>query len=265
MPRPVYVIGDVHGEIKKLIHLLQEATLLGHDLSWQGRNAMLWFIGDLVDRGPDGIGVVDLVMRLQVEAAKVGGWVGSLLGNHELLLLAAYRFGRRSTGLGSNFLSRWKQNGGSRKDIARLNQQHLDWFANLPAMACVENRLLIHADAPFYLRYGRSIEEVNAAIRALLKKSDALAWEELLDDFSRRGIFTHERSGEELACRFLAIFGGQQLIHGHTPISSLLRCRPRQVIQPLLYANSQCVNIDGGMFLGGPGFLYSLPDLPSDM
>lgn len=201
MPQSIYIVGDVHGQLKKLLHLLQAAALLGHDLSWKGGNTTLWFIGNLVDRGPDGIGVVDLIMRLQVEAAEAGGEVSSLLGNHELLLLAAYRFGRRSTGLGSNFLSRWKQNGGSRKDLARLSLQHLDWLANLPAMACVDNRLLLHADAPFYLRYGRSIEEVNTAIRAVLRKSDALAWEELLDDFSRRGLIAADRvhdNGDQL-------------------------------------------------------------------
>src|SRR5579871_3475958 len=108
---PTYVIGDVHGQLKKLVRLLREAYIVREDLSWQAGDATLWFIGDLVDRGPDSIGVLDLVMRLQREAVQAGGQVASLLGNHELLMLAAYRFGRRSTGLGSNFISRWRQNG----------------------------------------------------------------------------------------------------------------------------------------------------------
>ena len=52
-----------------------------------GRDARLWLVGDLVDRGPDGVGVIELVRRLQRE-----GDVHCLLGNHELLLLAARRF-----------------------------------------------------------------------------------------------------------------------------------------------------------------------------
>lgn len=256
--QPIYIIGDVHGELKKLVKLLQDAQLLGDDLSWTAGNAILWFIGDLVDRGPEGIAVIDLVMRLQTEAAAANGQVACLLGNHELLLLAAYRFGRRSTGLSSNFLSKWKQNGGSHKDLAGLTARHLDWLTELPAMAYVENRLLIHADAPFYIRYGRSVAEVNTAIRAMLRKSDALAWEELLEDFARRGAFAYSESGEEFACRFLNIFGGQQLVHGHTPISSIVRSLPKNVTTPLIYAGGQCVNVDGGMFLGGPGFIYHL-------
>ena len=123
-PRPIYIIGDVHGHLKKLVKLLQDAQLIDAERSWKASTAMLWFMGDFVDRGPDGIAVLDLVMRLQTEAAAAGGSVSSLLGNHEMLLLAAYRFGRRSTGLGSNFLTRWKQNGGNRKDISGLTLRH---------------------------------------------------------------------------------------------------------------------------------------------
>ena len=110
-PRPIYIIGDIHGHLKKLVKLLQDEQLIDAEHSWKAGTAILWFMGEFVDRGPDGIAVLDLVMRLQAEAAAAGGSVKSLLGNHEMMLLAAYRFGRRSTGLGSNFLTRWKQNG----------------------------------------------------------------------------------------------------------------------------------------------------------
>ncbi len=256
--QPVHLIGDVHGQLKKLLKLLQDTGLINEKHSWTGRDAILWFLGDFVDRGPDGISVLDLVMRLQNEAMAAGGQVASLLGNHEALLLAAYRFGRRSTGLGSNFLSRWKQNGGHRKDIAGLTRQHLDWMAQLPAMARVGDYLLIHADAPLYLNFGNTVDEVNAAFLKILSRSDALDWEEMLEAFARRGAFMNDLQGDAFAGRFLKQFGGRQLIHGHTPISSALRCPPKNVTKPWVYANGQCVNIDGGMFLGGPGFVYQL-------
>jgi diadenosine tetraphosphatase ApaH/serine/threonine PP2A family protein phosphatase len=257
-PQPTYIIGDVHGHLKKVVKLLQDTQLIDAEYSWKAGTATLWFMGDSVDRGPDGIAVLDLIMRLQAEATAAGGSIVSLLGNHEMMLLAAYRFGRRSTGLGSNFLARWKQNGGNRKDIAGLTQRHLDWMAQLPAMALVDDHLLMHADAPFYIKCGRTVDEVNAAFRKLLSRSDALAWEEMLEDFARRGAFLHPSNGEEFARRFLSIFGGQQLIHGHTPISSVLRRPARKVDSPWIYAGGRCINVDGGMFLGGPGFVHQL-------
>jgi hypothetical protein len=258
-PPPVYIIGDVHGQLNPLVKLLRQAHLIEEHLSWRGGNAIVWFIGDLVDRGPDSVAVLDLVMHLQGQAAHAQGQVASLLGNHELLLLAAYRFGRRSTGLGSTFLARWKYNGGVRKDLSRLTPQHIDWLTHLPAMAAVANHLLIHADAPFYLRYGRSIEEVNTTISTLLKQNDILAWEELLEEFARRGTFASGEDGEALARRFLKTYGGEQLVHGHTPISSLIRRSPKTITTAWTYATGHCVNVDGGMYLGGPGFLYQLP------
>lgn len=254
-----YIIGDVHGQLKKLTKLLRDAHLVEDRLSWRGGSSVLWFIGDLVDRGPDSIAVMDLVMRLQIEASYAGGRVGCLLGNHELLMLGAYRFGRRSTGLGSNFITKWKQNGGNRKDLGELTIQHLDWLMQLPALARAENRLLLHADAPFYIRHGHTIDEVNTRLKSLLQKSDALAWEELIEDFARRGAFASGTVGEEFARRLLTTYGGEQLVHGHTPIHAFTHEAPRNVIKPLIYASNQCVNVDGGMFLGGPGFIYELP------
>jgi len=181
-----------------------------------------------------------------------------VLGNHEMLLLGAYRFGRRSTGLGSNFITRWKQNGGNRKDIAGLTHPHLEWLASLPLIAHVGDDLLVHADAPFYVKYGRSVEEINATIGKLLHRSDALAWEELLEEFARRGAFSHELAGTEFARRFLALFGGQRIIHGHTPIHFIKGGHPRHITEPYVYANDLCIDIDGGMALGGPGFIYRL-------
>jgi diadenosine tetraphosphatase ApaH/serine/threonine PP2A family protein phosphatase len=255
-PPSLFIVGDIHGQLKKLVRLLQHEGLIGHEQQWTGSTSTLWFMGDFVDRGHDGIPVIDLVMRLQKEAAQAGGRVASVLGNHEMLILAAYRFGRRSTGLGSNFISRWKHNGGNRKDLASLTRQHLDWLADLPLMALVSDRLLIHADAPFYLKYGKSLEEINETVGKLLHRSDALAWEELLEEFARRGAFYSKYAGEEFAQRYLNTFGGQQLIHGHTPISAMNNKHPKHITEPFIYANGLCVNVDGGMFLGGPGFVY---------
>jgi hypothetical protein len=257
----IYVIGDVHGQFEKLARLLRDTKLVGNTLSWTGGSATLWFIGDFFDRGPDGIAVVDLVMRLQSEANAAGGRVESLLGNHEVVLLAARRFGTRATtGPGGNFVADWEYNGGCDTDLARITLQHMDWIMNLPAMALVGDWLFVHADAMLYMNYGSSLAEVNEAFRTLLQGSDASAWDELLGGFSRRREFGNEHDdGVETVTQFLHIFGGQRLLHCHTPISYLIGQPPEQITAPFAYAGGQCVNVDGGMYLGGPGFVYELP------
>ena len=75
----VDIIGDVHGEIDALRHLL---VRLGVDAVHGRVDRPLVFIGDLIDRGPDSVAVVELVQSL-VEA----GVAQVVLGNHEMNVL----------------------------------------------------------------------------------------------------------------------------------------------------------------------------------
>jgi hypothetical protein len=257
---PTYVIGDVHGNLRSLQKLLEHAQLIDHHHSWRGGQSKLWFIGDLVDRGHDSIGVVDLVMRLQGEAEAAGGYVNSLLGNHEVLFLAAYQFGRRSTGLSSNFITKWRRNGGNKDDLKKLTRQHIEWLTTRPAMVRIGDILLQHADSTFYTRHGNSIDEVNESFRNVLSKSNTLDWDELLEAFVARGVFQHHLLGKEVLDRFLALYKSKCLIHGHTPINIITEQPVKKVTEALIYADGRCINVDGGLYMGGPGFLYQLED-----
>jgi hypothetical protein len=250
----VYVIGDVHGNLIKLIDLLVTANLIDETHHWSGGDAHLWFMGDFFDRGPHGIGVVDLVMRLQPEAEAVGGQVRALLGNHEILFLGAHRFHGMK-----KFMLSWQRNGGQNTDMALVTSRQLAWLRNLPALANVADRVLMHADATFYLDYGQSVEEVNESFWEILRGSDPDDWDHLLDDFSERMAFSSpHKDGVSNASDCLAYYGGQQIVHGHTPIQYVADSVAPKA--PFIYLNGLCVNVDGGMYLGGPGFVYRLPE-----
>lgn len=78
------IVGDVHGELDALLQLLR---LLGYTSDGSHpESRRLVFLGDLVDRGPDSVGVVRLVRGL-VDA----GRAQVVLGNHELNLLRQER------------------------------------------------------------------------------------------------------------------------------------------------------------------------------
>ena len=127
-------------------------------------------------------------------------------------------------------------------------------------MARVGDYLLVHADSTIYSSYGATIAEVNRAFKALLHTGDVPDWDRLLEQFSHRKAFIDEDAeGRARAAEFLRDFGGRQIIHGHTPISFIRHCLPEEVTEPLVYADGLCVNVDSGMYLGGPGFVYRLP------
>ncbi len=77
---PVAVIGDVHGQIEKLDAILTQ-------LDKRGDLARRWivFIGDLVDRGSDVAGTLDLISELIRDGVRTT----VVSGNHELAMSGA--------------------------------------------------------------------------------------------------------------------------------------------------------------------------------
>lgn len=83
----VVAIGDIHGAYGSLTRLLIANQLVDEQLHWSAGTTHLVSLGDLLDRGPKSKQVMDLLIRLQVEAEAAGGKVHVLLGNHEAMNL----------------------------------------------------------------------------------------------------------------------------------------------------------------------------------
>lgn len=81
----VVAVGDVHGSYDGLVAVLRMSGLVDEKTRWSGGKAHLVQVGDILDRGKDTRGVLDLLMRLQKEASKAGGRAHVLLGNHEVM------------------------------------------------------------------------------------------------------------------------------------------------------------------------------------
>jgi len=260
----LWVMGDVHGASEKLRTLLLGAGLIDAGGQWTGGAAHLVFLGDYMDRGPDGVGVVRLVRRLEVQARAVGGQVTGLLGNHEVMFLAAQRFARTDPQDRHGFFEYWLANGGQVRDAALLDEGDVAWLAARPAMLRLGRWLLIHADSAMYLRLGSSVGTVNAAVARLLQSGSADGWGQFVNAFVERLVFLDAR-GEKVARQLLNTFGGVRLAHGHTPVPILLEEAglPPQAGagQPLLYAGQLCLALDSGLTFGDePGFLTRLDD-----
>src|SRR3954464_10818946 len=87
----VFAIGDIHGCAEELASLLDTIRALTTEGIPPRR---LVYLGDLVDRGPDTLGV----LRLWAEGARTRGVdrVERGIGNHEILMLLAMRAGPRA-------------------------------------------------------------------------------------------------------------------------------------------------------------------------
>jgi hypothetical protein len=81
----VVAFADVHGAYAELVALLREAGVVDGGLRWSAGKTHVVSTGDLLDRGADSRKVMDLLMRLQGEAARAGGRLHVVLGNHEAM------------------------------------------------------------------------------------------------------------------------------------------------------------------------------------
>ena len=243
-----FLVSDVHGYLGDLRAAFADAGLVDDRDQWCGDDAEVWVLGDLVDRGPDGIGVVRFLRGLQERAP---GQVHVLMGNHEALMLGYHLFPD------SRFAELWLINGGRYEDQVALTDDDVAWLRTLPAMALVDGHLLMHSDTTGYLDWGTSVDEVNATVAQLLETDDA---EEHFDVFAALTDRFHfaGTDGADVAREMLGVLGGETIVHGHTFVSILLDISSAEVDGPLRYADGLVIGIDGGRYDGGPLLMVEL-------
>ncbi|MBZ8181414.1 MAG: metallophosphoesterase family protein [Oscillatoria sp. PMC 1051.18] len=119
-------IGDVHGHYDALMSLLEAIA--------PGKNDRVYFLGDLIDRGPKSAQVVSFVIENKYQC---------LLGNHEEMLLLAKEDPSNAT------LQAWLYSGGNStmKSYGQrgIPEEHIEWMKNLPIYLDLGDVWLVHA------------------------------------------------------------------------------------------------------------------------
>lgn len=134
------IIGDIHGEHDKLVELLrrlgyrQSAASGGAYAHPTGRQAV--FVGDLVDRGPHQLEVIDTVRRM-VD----GGHAKAIMGNHELNAVAFWmedpacpgrHLRRRDGSRGTTNRNQHQAFLDAVGEDSSLHKELVTWFTTLP-------------------------------------------------------------------------------------------------------------------------------------
>ena len=81
----VVAVADLHGDYDRFVFILTQpgVGILDEELHWVAGKTHLVQLGDVMDRGFYAKKIFDLLIRLEKEAAAVGGMVHVLIGNHE--------------------------------------------------------------------------------------------------------------------------------------------------------------------------------------
>ena len=133
----IFAIGDVHGCSEELARLLAKIPF--------DENSTIIFVGDLIDRGPDSKGVLDLVLALREKTRVVG-----LMGNHEHMLLSF--IDDPESEIGGMFI----YNGGSSTLASygaddgtyTIPAEHMDFYRELKLSHETDEYYFVHAGVP---------------------------------------------------------------------------------------------------------------------
>lgn len=142
----IYIISDLHGQGKAFFRMLNKIKFSEADI--------MYILGDVIDRGPDGIPLLEYIRRQPN--------MKMILGNHEDMMLKSTRYPTDEMWIGT-----WMFNGGGTtlnglRQLSKENRRDcLDYVRNLPLYRIISvsgvDYLLIHAGLP--MKEG-SLEEI---------------------------------------------------------------------------------------------------------
>lgn len=136
-----YVLSDIHGESDRFHEMLKKINFSDNDT--------LYILGDVVDRGPDGVALLQEIMRTPNMVM--------ILGNHEYMCLQYHAPEATETDL-----RRWNRNGNepTLAELAKLTEEEkaelFSFISSLPTHID-----LTVEDKQFYLVHGLPGENVH--------------------------------------------------------------------------------------------------------
>ena len=208
----IVALGDVHGAYDRLLHLLQVGGLARADAkakggyAWTGGKKTLVSVGDLIDKGPQSLGVLDLMMNLQSGARAAGGDVIVTLGNHEAEFLA--RPGKKKKA--EEFERELSERGIDLQDVAAGRNDYGRFLRGLPVAARVNSWFFAHGGSTS----GMSLTEIGDRFRAVV---DSGRWKSpfLIGESSL--LEARKWWKDDVEKRDLAALPATHIVFGHDP------------------------------------------------
>jgi hypothetical protein len=161
----LFVVGDVHGQYDTLIALFRNAGLIDDDDRWTGSHKWVVLLGDLFDRGADVHKTLWFLYELEREAARHGGHLQILLGNHEIMAMTddpRYVSPKEMLVAQNHGVAYWQLFDPRSSILGK-------WLASKPALIRIDRVLLAHGGVgPEYMGY--SIPEFDDSLALFMSE-----------------------------------------------------------------------------------------------
>lgn len=241
---PLFFVADTHGEYEILGELLQKQHIVDSNLRWSFGQGHVVFLGDVFDRGPHQTEILWLIYKLEAEAAKAGGGVHLLLGNHEAMVLRGDlrylnpKYVRTAEALGVE----------SYADLFGPQTLLGQWLRTRPAVLKFNDLLLLHGGiSPEVVDHGLTLAQLNAAVRGTLNDDLPTPEDQARGEFAMgssgplwyRGYFASEskpaQATTEDVDRIREHFGVRTILVGHTVVPTVTPLYDGKVIAVQVY------------------------------
>jgi hypothetical protein len=240
---PLFVVADTHGEFEILAQMLESQKVVDARLRWSFGRGHLVVLGDVFDRGPHHLEILWLLYALEAQAAKAGGGVHFVLGNHEAMALtgdARYlnpKYAETAQVLGVPAYSA----------LFPPDSVLGQWLRSQPAVLKVNDLLCLHGGiSRALLDQQLTLAQINGAVRAWLggapsaeeaARADFLAT--ALGPLWYRGYFAEHADFTGATAAdvdlTLAQYGVRRILVGHTIVPTITPLYDGKVIAVQVY------------------------------
>jgi hypothetical protein len=215
-PSAIYAVSDVHGGYGRLVALLAANQIIAASPAspdaarWAAGDAVLVVVGDLIDKGPEGLEVIDALRALTVDAEAKGGHVVVLLGNHEAEFFVDPHNPKAEGSDGIDV--ELHADGIDPAALASGADARGAWLAQRPLGARVGAWFFAHAGNT----KGRSLSELSQALEGALV-TEGFAGAEISGADSIVEARDWYADDDTLGARYAAALGVEHIVFGHDP------------------------------------------------
>lgn len=236
---PIFVVADTHGEYEILGTLLQRQRIVDGSLRWSFGKGHVVFLGDVFDRGPNQIEILWLIYELQVQAAKAGGGVHLLIGNHESMVMRGDvrylnpKYQRTARTLDAK----------SYADLIAADSVLGQWLRTRSAVLKIRDLLCLHGGiAPQIVDRRLSVPQINSILRDVLNGAEPPLGEFVMGregPLWYRGYFAEvtdtPTASMDSVDRMLEHFDVARIVIGHTRVPTVTPLYEGKVIAVQVY------------------------------
>ena len=162
--KQIMVIGDIHGGYDSLLVFLHGNKVIDPELNWTWGKGHLVFLGDIFDRGDKVTEALWLIYRLEGQAAKAGGAVHLILGNHEIMVL-----NHEKIYVADKYLLMAEKINVSYGNLFSKQTILGQWLRSKNTILKINDHLFVHAGlSPDFVDVGYTLQDINKHVRFFL-------------------------------------------------------------------------------------------------